>query len=242
MFAEIRPLLIVGAAALSILLPQQAEAFRTDRAAWLNHLQNEAKTRRAPQARSTQQSTLRMHGDRVVPVRGYQQASIAPARQPVRQTAARPTRQISAQFLPQRVAYASKYRAGTIVIDTASKYLYLVEGNGMAMRYGVGVGRPGFQWAGRHNVTMKKEWPGWTPPPAMRKRQPELPAYMPGGPENPLGARALYLGSTLYRIHGSNMPWTIGHEVSSGCIRMRNEDVIALYEKVKVGTPVVVIR
>ena len=111
----------------------------------------------------------------------------------------------------------------------------------MALRYGIGVGKPGFSWAGEKKVTAKKEWPDWTPPPEMLERRPDLPHFMAGGPENPLGARAMYLGSSLYRIHGSNEPWTIGQAVSSGCIRMRNEDVIDLYEKVKVGTKVVVI-
>ncbi|MEM0908084.1 MAG: L,D-transpeptidase [Pseudomonadota bacterium] len=151
-------------------------------------------------------------------------------------------RQMDRKFLPATVAYSGRYAPGTIVIDTNEKFLYHVQPGGTARRYGVGVGRPGFQWAGTHRVSQKREWPGWTPPPAMRRRQPELPAYMPGGPENPLGARAMYLGSTLYRIHGSNAPWSIGHEVSSGCIRMRNEDVIALYENVNVGTKVVVLR
>jgi lipoprotein-anchoring transpeptidase ErfK/SrfK len=109
------------------------------------------------------------------------------------------------------------------------------------VRYGIGVGKPGFAWAGEKKVTAKKEWPDWTPPPEMLQRRPDLPHFMAGGPENPLGARAMYLGSSLYRIHGSNEPWTIGQAVSSGCIRMRNEDVIDLYEKVKVGTKVVVI-
>ena len=109
------------------------------------------------------------------------------------------------------------------------------------MRYGIGVGRPGFTWAGTHQVSAKKEWPEWVPPPEMLERQPYLPHIMAGGPDNPLGARALYLGSTLYRIHGSNEPWTIGHQVSSGCIRLRNEDVIDLYNRVKVGATVVVL-
>ena len=113
-------------------------------------------------------------------------------------------------------------------------------GDGTAIRYGVGVGREGFQWAGTNRITRKAEWPGWTPPPAMRARRPDLPAHMEGGPNNPLGARALYIGSTYYRIHGSNEPWTIGQAVSSGCIRMVNEDVIHLYEMVGVGTRVVV--
>ena len=151
------------------------------------------------------------------------------------------SRQIDPRFLPQTIAYATKERPGTIVIDTNARYLYLVLENGQAMRYGVGVGRPGFEWAGVHKVTRKAEWPDWTPPQEMLQRQPGLPRFMKGGPNNPLGARALYLGSTLYRIHGSNEPWTIGHAVSSGCIRMRNEDVTDLYGRVGVGTKVIVI-
>ena len=160
----------------------------------------------------------------------------------IRQSRAAPALQIDPAFLPTTVSYETSQPPGTIVIDTEEKYLYFIEPGGVAKRYGVGVGRPGFQWAGTHRVSMKREWPGWTPPAQMRKRQPELPAFMPGGPENPLGARAMYLGNTLYRIHGSNAPWTIGHEVSSGCIRMRNEDVMELYERVNVGTKVVVVR
>ncbi len=139
------------------------------------------------------------------------------------------------------VLYPTSEARGTIIIDTEARYLYLVLGNGKAMRYGVGVGRPGFQWAGAHRITRKAEWPDWVPPEEMRQRVPKLPVRMDGGPDNPLGARALYLGSTLYRIHGSNEPWTIGHAVSSGCIRMRNEDVIDLYDRVEVGTRVVVL-
>jgi lipoprotein-anchoring transpeptidase ErfK/SrfK len=149
-------------------------------------------------------------------------------------------RGIDPRYLPQEVAYQTKEAPGTIVIDTPNKFLYLVEGNGKAKRYGVGVGRPGFTWSGSHSVTAKKEWPDWRPPKEMLARQPYLPKFMAGGPENPLGARAMYLGSTLYRIHGSNEPWTIGRNVSSGCIRMRNEDVVDLYQRVKVGTKVVV--
>jgi lipoprotein-anchoring transpeptidase ErfK/SrfK len=132
-----------------------------------------------------------------------------------------------------------------IGVSDANHFLYLVKADGKARRYGVGTGRPGFQWTGRHRVTMKREWPDWRPPQTMiereRKKGRILPAHMPGGIENPLGARALYLGSTLYRIHGTNQPWTIGQAVSSGCIRMRNEDVIDLYERVRVGTEVIVI-
>ena len=116
-----------------------------------------------------------------------------------------------------------------------------MQGTGKAIRYGVGVGRPGFTWSGVHNVSAKRVWPDWRPPKEMLRRSPHLPRYMPGGPDNPLGARALYIGSTLYRIHGSNEPWTIGTQVSSGCIRMRNEDVIDLYGRVPVGAKVVVI-
>ena len=138
----------------------------------------------------------------------------------------------------QEVVYTGTEEPGTIVIDTPNKFLYLVQPGGRALRYGIGVGRPGFTWAGTHLVSAKKEWPDWTPPKEMLERQPYLPRHMEGGPNNPLGARALYLGSTLYRIHGSNEPWTIGQNVSSGCIRMRNADVEDLYERVKVGAKV----
>lgn len=144
-------------------------------------------------------------------------------------------------YLPQTVAYSGGEPPGTIIIDTTNRFLYLVQPGGVAIRYGVGVGRPGFEWSGVHTVSRKAEWPDWRPPAEMRARQPGLPDYVPGGPANPLGARALYLGSTLYRIHGSNEPWTIGQAVSSGCIRMRNEDVIDLYNRVPVGTRVIVI-
>jgi lipoprotein-anchoring transpeptidase ErfK/SrfK len=149
--------------------------------------------------------------------------------------------QVDPKYDRQTVAYDGKEAPGTIIIDTPNKYLFLVEENGKALRYGIGVGRPGFTWAGVKTITAKREWPDWYPPSDMLQRRPDLPRYMAGGPENPLGARALYLGSTLYRIHGSNEPWTIGTNVSSGCIRMRNPDVIDLYDRVKVGTKVVVI-
>ncbi|MGB3864306.1 MAG: L,D-transpeptidase, partial [Xanthobacteraceae bacterium] len=145
------------------------------------------------------------------------------------------------RYEKQLVAYHGKERPGTIVVDTPNKFLYLVQPGGSALRYGIGVGRPGFTWSGVKAITAKKEWPSWTPPTEMLKRRPDLPRFMEGGPENPLGARAMYLGSSLYRIHGSNEPWTIGTNVSSGCIRMRNEDVIDLYGRVNVGARVVVI-
>ena len=149
--------------------------------------------------------------------------------------------QLDPRFQRQEVAYNGTEKTGTIVIDTPNHFLYLVEGDGRAVRYGIGVGRPGFTWSGTHAVSAKKEWPDWVPPDEMLKRQPYLPHFVAGGPGNPLGARALYLGSTIYRIHGSNEPWTIGKNVSSGCIRMRNADVEDLYERVKVGTKVIVL-
>ena len=140
----------------------------------------------------------------------------------------------------QIVDFPGNYAPGTIVVSHNERRLYLVLGEGRAMRYGVGVGRPGFGWRGSHSITRKAEWPDWRPPAAMRRRQPELPVFMAGGPDNPLGARALFIGSTLYRIHGSNEPHTIGDAVSSGCIRMTNDDVIDLYERVRVGARVIV--
>ncbi|MBN9600800.1 MAG: L,D-transpeptidase [Afipia sp.] len=138
------------------------------------------------------------------------------------------------------VAFEGNYAPGSIIIDTKQRRLYLVTGNGQALRYGIGVGRDGFRWSGVHRVTAKKEWPSWTPPKQMLARRPDLPRHMVGGPDNPLGARAIYLGSTLYRIHGSNEPETIGQAVSSGCFRMVNEDVIDLYNRVSVGATVYV--
>ena len=142
----------------------------------------------------------------------------------------------------ETVSYSGRYAPGTIVVSTSERRMYLVQEGGKAIRYGVGVGRPGFEWAGEKTITAKREWPDWRPPAQMLKRRPDLPRYMAGGPDNPLGARAMYLGSTLYRIHGSNEPETIGQAVSSGCIRMLNDDVTDLYSRVKVGTRVVVQR
>jgi lipoprotein-anchoring transpeptidase ErfK/SrfK len=140
----------------------------------------------------------------------------------------------------ERVSAPVSLAPGSIYISTSERRLYLILGHGEALRYGIGVGRDGFRWTGIHHISAKKEWPGWTPPAQMRARRPDLPRYMAGGIENPLGARAMYLGSTLYRIHGSNEPETIGHAVSSGCFRMTNEDVVDLYNRVSVGTLVVV--
>jgi lipoprotein-anchoring transpeptidase ErfK/SrfK len=138
------------------------------------------------------------------------------------------------------VNYPGNHKPGTIVVNTQERRLYYILGNGQALRYGIGVGRDGFRWSGVKRVTAKKEWPSWTPPSQMLRRRPDLPRHMAGGPDNPLGARAMYLGSTLYRIHGSNEPETIGQAVSSGCFRLTNEDVIDLYNRVQVGTTVIV--
>ena len=176
----------------------------------------------------------------------------APSLPDAQQTAAVPKprrvimvpKNINPIYLPQDVAYKGSEKPGTIVIDTHQNFLYLVEKDGRARRYGVGTGKPGFEWAGTHKITNKREWPDWRPPAAMIKREAAkgryLPTFLAGGIENPLGARALYIGSTEYRIHGTNQPWTIGGAVSSGCIRMRNEDVVDLYERVPVGTTVIV--
>src|ERR1700742_195436 len=150
------------------------------------------------------------------------------------------TFELPARLRRQVVSYNGREAPGTIIIDTPNTYLYLVMGNGQAMRYGIGVGRDGFTWSGIQSITKKAEWPDWTPPPEMIQRQPYLPRQMAGGPGNPLGARAMYLGGTVYRIHGTNAPATIGTHVSSGCIRLTNEDVSDLYSRVNVGTKVIV--
>jgi len=149
--------------------------------------------------------------------------------------------EMPARLRRQVVNYATREASGTIIIDTPNTYLYYVLGNGQAIRYGIGVGRDGFTWSGMQSVTKKAEWPDWTPPPEMIARQPYLPRYMAGGPGNPLGARPMYLGGTVYRIHGTNAPETIGTHVSSGCIRLTNQDVTDLYSRVSVGTRVVVL-
>src|SRR5689334_10094443 len=147
-----------------------------------------------------------------------------------------------AQFKRQIVAYTGSEAPGTIIIDTPNTFLYLVQPGGRAIRYGIGVGRDGFRWSGVQHITKKAEWPDWNPPAEMIARQPYLPRFMAGGPTNPLGARAMYLGNTVYRIHGTNAPSTIGQRVSSGCIRLTNDDVIDLASRVNVGTKVVVIN
>ena len=149
--------------------------------------------------------------------------------------------EMPARLRRQVVNYATREAPGTVIIDTPNTYLYYVLGNGQAIRYGIGVGRDGFTWSGVQSVTKKAEWPDWTPPPEMIARQPYLPRHMAGGPGNPLGARAMYLGGTVYRIHGTNAPETIGTHVSSGCIRLTNQDVTDLYSRVNVGTKVIVL-
>ncbi len=148
--------------------------------------------------------------------------------------------QLSGALQRQLVFFRTAEPAGTVVVFTSQRFLYVVQGNNRALRYGIGVGREGFQWAGLLKISRKAEWPDWTPPPEMIARQPYLPRFMAGGPGNPMGARALYLGSTIYRLHGTNQPQTIGHAVSSGCFRLVNDDIIDLYERVPVGTKVVV--
>ena len=184
-----------------------------------------------PQQAAYQPAPALLQPARNDPVQGYAPSSYGDMAHPPAEP----------QFERQLVDYQGNEPPGTVVIDTPHYFLYLVLDGGKAIRYGIGVGRPGFTWAGVKEISAMRQWPDWYPPVEMLQRRPDLPRYMPGGPENPLGARALYLGSTLYRIHGSNEPWTIGTQVSSGCIRLRNEDVIDLYGRVKVGTKVVVI-
>jgi lipoprotein-anchoring transpeptidase ErfK/SrfK len=148
--------------------------------------------------------------------------------------------ELSPEFRRKSVLYRTEQPAGTIIVNTADRYLYLIMGNGTALRYGIGVGRDGFQWGGIQKITLKREWPDWVPPPEMIQRQPYLPRWMAGGPGNPLGARAMNLGATVYRIHGTNAPQTIGQAVSSGCFRLVNDDVSDLYDRVPLGTKVVV--
>jgi len=180
------------------------------------------------------------------PLRPYQLAMASPAQAAPRLQSAPSeeqgvTSQLPARLQRQVVNYTTREAPGTVIIDTPNTYLYLVLGHGQAVRYGIGVGRDGFTWSGVQSITRKSEWPDWIPPAEMIARQPYLPRYMAGGPGNPLGARAMYLGGTVYRIHGTNAPGTIGTHVSSGCIRLTNEDVADLYSRVNVGTKVVVL-
>jgi lipoprotein-anchoring transpeptidase ErfK/SrfK len=148
--------------------------------------------------------------------------------------------EVAPEFQKQMVFYRTSEAPGTIIVETSERHLYLVQPGGRALRYGIGVGRDGFQWQGLLSISKKAEWPDWTPPPEMIARQPYLPRFMAGGPGNPLGARAMYLGGTVYRIHGTNQPQTIGTAISSGCFRLVNNDVMDLYDRVPVGTKVIV--
>jgi lipoprotein-anchoring transpeptidase ErfK/SrfK len=148
--------------------------------------------------------------------------------------------QLDPKFQKTVVFYRTNEPPGTIIVSTNERFLYVIQPGGRALRYGIGVGRDGFQWQGLVKITRKVEWPDWTPPEEMIQRQPYLPRWMAGGPGNPLGARALYLGATVYRIHGTNQPWTIGTKVSSGCFRLTNPDVSDLYERIPVGTKVII--
>jgi lipoprotein-anchoring transpeptidase ErfK/SrfK len=148
--------------------------------------------------------------------------------------------QLNGAYERQEVFFRATEPPGTVLIDTNNRFLYLVQPNNRALRYGIGVGRDGFQWQGVEKISRKQEWPDWRPPPEMIERQPYLPRFMAGGPGNPLGPRAMYLGKTIYRIHGTNQPQTIGHAVSSGCFRLVDDDVIDLYDRVPVGTKVII--
>ena len=257
---------LLVAATMAALAPQAADAQDRYRqppplvvspdlsAPWVMQLQRAPQGQ--PQRRQQQRAippglTVRVAPQPVVQNRPRAEPAIRERRPDQVQTAALPSAprdakpRLDPKFLPQIVDYNGPHKPGTVIIDTREHLLYLVEEGGTARRYGVGTGKPGFEWAGSHKVTRKAEWPDWRPPAEMIAREKKkgriLPVHMQGGPDNPMGARALYLGSTLYRIHGTNQPQTIGGAVSSGCIRMRNEDVTDLYERVPVGATVVVI-
>ncbi len=251
-----RHLLLIGSlAAIAVSIVSTGMAFANDRysnlppvrvneavsAPWVAQLQGSPARIRAVPETVAAQPRIAQHKTRKTKTH-YRKASYQrPAANPA--TAAR-KKQFNPIYLPQVVSYSGKEKPGTIIIDTANRFLYLVQADGKARRYGVGVGKQGFSWKGSQHISRKAKWPTWTPPKTMiereRKKGRILPASMKGGINNPLGARALYLGSTLYRIHGTNQPWTIGKAMSSGCIRMRNEDVTDLYERVPIGTRVVV--
>ena len=252
-----RHLLLIGSiAAITVSIVTTSMAFANDRYVtqppvrvdsetsqrWLAQLGGPA-VRVVPQAEAAQPQKRTVVRQKQPPKARYQNVSQQrPTANPAK--VVRKKQQLDPMFLPQMVSYSGGEKPGTLVIDTNKRFLYLVEGNGQARRYGIGVGKQGFGWKGTQKVSRKAEWPTWTPPKEMiareRKKGRILPAQMKGGINNPLGARALYLGSTLYRIHGTNQPWTIGKAMSSGCFRMRNEDVSDLYGRVPVGTRVVV--
>lgn len=252
-----RHLLLIGSlAAIAVSIVTTSMAFANDRYAtqppvrvdnqtsqrWIAQLNGPA-VRVLPTLNAAQPQKRAVVRQKQPPKARYQSVSQQrPADNPAK--VVRKKQQLDPMFLPQVVSYSGGEKPGTLVIDTNKRFLYLVEGNGQARRYGIGVGKQGFGWKGTQRVSRKAEWPTWTPPKEMiareRKKGRILPAQMKGGINNPLGARALYLGSTLYRIHGTNQPWTIGKAMSSGCFRMRNEDVTDLYGRVPVGTHVVV--
>lgn len=252
-----RHLLLIGSfAAIAVSIVTTSMAFANDRYAtqppvrvdditsqrWLAQLGGPA-VRVLPQQETAQPQKRTVVRQKQPQKTRYQTVSQQrPAANPAK--AVRKKSQLDPMYRPQVVSYSGGEKPGTIVIDTGKRFLYFVESNAQARRYGIGVGKQGFGWKGTQKVSRKAEWPTWTPPKEMiareRKKGRILPAQMKGGVNNPLGARALYLGSTLYRIHGTNQPWTIGKAMSSGCFRMRNEDVTDLYGRVPVGTRVVV--
>ena len=214
------------------------------------HVQQTPVRASAPRSRAIEQAVMpgqprviraEIPAHRSVPAATARNPQLAALQQPAPQRrSVAEAHAIAPEYRRQVVSYNGRHAPGTVVVDTGSRFLYLVQSDGTAIRYGVGVGREGFSWKGTQRVSRKAEWPSWRPPELMLRRQPDLPRYMAGGPANPLGARALYLGSTLYRIHGTNEPHTIGRAMSSGCVRMLNEDVMDLYERVRVGAKVVV--
>ena len=262
MFSKFTHSVLFAAVAVAVALPAVAQAQQPVRVSrevaepWIMQLQPRALPGRSAGQRPRNYVMRPAPNRRVAlprptrraaqPDRIYQRRTIAPIqRSSIAAASVAPARQsVDPRFMPQVVNYAGSQPPGTIEIDTANRFLYHVMSGGKAKRYGVGVGKPGFEWSGTHKISQKKEWPDWRPPAEMiareRKKGRELPTWMAGGPANPLGSRALYLGSTLYRIDGTNAPWRIGQNVSSGCIRMRNEDVQDLYSQVSVGTKVVV--
>jgi lipoprotein-anchoring transpeptidase ErfK/SrfK len=219
--------------------PQYAAPVRQVRGLFSSTYQVTATTQVANPALQQPARQQLAFGYQTQPQQGY--AYPAPAYAPSTYGDMAQQQQMDPRYERQVVDYGGSEKAGTIIVDTPHFFLYLVLNGGKALRYGIGVGRPGFTWAGVKSISSKREWPDWRPPDEMLVRRPDLPHFMPGGPDNPLGARALYLGSSLYRIHGSNEPWSIGTQVSSGCIRLRNDDIIDLYGRVKVGAKVIVI-
>ncbi len=200
-----------------------------------------AVNRKARVQQEPESDVISVYSDQDPRFPSYAVINTSPSRQQREVAAITPDMAMDPKFARQEVDFSTNEVPGSVVVKTSERMLYFVLGNGRALRYGVGVGRPGFEWRGVKHVSRKAEWPDWRPPVEMLQRRPDLPRFMPGGPENPLGARAMYLGSSLYRIHGTNEDHTIGSAVSSGCFRMRNDDVTDLYTRVRNGAKVIVL-